>query len=87
LRRFGNYNHQDWLTCADFPLSQALAGTSQTTNAYLMFLLPRFLKLDRVFVDFYFASENCTPDDLQRNLLDDYLNEYLEAPPLNLSKR
>lgn len=88
LNRFSNYNHQDWLTCAQMSLSQALIqGANQLTNAYLMFLLPRLLEWDRVLVDFYFASESATTDDLQRGLLASYLDAHLEAPPLNLGKR
>src|SRR5258706_1485963 len=88
LNRFSNYNHQDWLTCVQMSLSEALVqGSSQLTNAYLMFLLPRLLEWDRVFVDFHFASESVTTDDLQRSLLESYLNTHLEAPPLNLGKR
>jgi hypothetical protein len=88
LNRFKNYNHQYALTCTDVPLSQAfIDGGSQLTNAYLMYMLPRLLNWDRIFVDFYFASPGTESVELQRDLLTAYLNAHLEAPPLNLSKR
>lgn len=88
LNRFNNYNHQDSLTCAQITLSQALLrGATQVTNAYLMFMLPRLRELDRVFIDFYFASPSLTTEALQETLLSAYLDAHLEAPPLNLGKR
>ncbi len=88
LNRFSNYNHQYALTCTDVSLSQALIdGGSQRTNAYLMCMLPLLLTWDRIFVDFYFASSDLTTTELQRALLNAYLDTHLEAPPLNLGKR
>jgi hypothetical protein len=88
FNRFSNYNHQNWLTCAQITLSQALLrGATQVTNAYLMFMLPRLRELDRIFIDFYFVSGDRTTDALQEGLLSAYLDAHLEAPPLNLGKR